>query len=166
MPMMPTSPLQLAPDLSCDTAVILGQGNVALDVARILLTPPEHLEVSGQVRGWRSAGEVTRRRGRPRCRGQASSLQAEPEGAEGPSPLASGGERPLPGSPRASSRPCPLCSQRSSSKGLSKKTPFGVSQFSAQLSLPQEALYLPLIDLSAVSMHVVTTVILHLLTSI
>lgn len=121
MPMMPTSPLQLAPDLSCDTAVILGQGNVALDVARILLTPPEHLEVSGQVRGWRSAGEVTRRRGRPRCRGQASSLQAEPEGAEGPSPLASGGERPLPGSPRASSRPCPLCSQRSSSKGLSKK---------------------------------------------
>lgn len=39
---------QLAPDLSCDTAVILGQGNVALDVARILLTPPEHLEVRGQ----------------------------------------------------------------------------------------------------------------------
>ncbi|XP_039715234.1 NADPH:adrenodoxin oxidoreductase, mitochondrial isoform X1 [Pteropus medius] len=39
-----TSLLQLAPDLSCDTAVILGQGNVALDVARILLTPPEHLE--------------------------------------------------------------------------------------------------------------------------
>ncbi|XP_013002496.1 NADPH:adrenodoxin oxidoreductase, mitochondrial isoform X3 [Cavia porcellus] len=34
----------LTPDLSCDTAVILGQGNVALDVARILLTPPEHLE--------------------------------------------------------------------------------------------------------------------------
>ncbi|EFB25601.1 hypothetical protein PANDA_008542, partial [Ailuropoda melanoleuca] len=37
---------ELAPDLSCDTAVILGQGNVALDVARILLTPPEHLEVT------------------------------------------------------------------------------------------------------------------------
>ncbi|KAF6093753.1 ferredoxin reductase [Phyllostomus discolor] len=35
---------ELAPDLSCDTAVILGQGNVALDVARILLTPLEHLE--------------------------------------------------------------------------------------------------------------------------
>uniref|UniRef100_K9IKS2 NADPH:adrenodoxin oxidoreductase, mitochondrial n=1 Tax=Desmodus rotundus TaxID=9430 RepID=K9IKS2_DESRO len=35
---------ELAPDLSCHTAVILGQGNVALDVARILLTPPEHLE--------------------------------------------------------------------------------------------------------------------------
>uniref|UniRef100_A0A8C8YEM5 NADPH:adrenodoxin oxidoreductase, mitochondrial n=1 Tax=Prolemur simus TaxID=1328070 RepID=A0A8C8YEM5_PROSS len=34
----------LSPDLSCDTAVILGQGNVALDMARILLTPPEHLE--------------------------------------------------------------------------------------------------------------------------
>ncbi|XP_066876903.1 NADPH:adrenodoxin oxidoreductase, mitochondrial isoform X5 [Kogia breviceps] len=34
----------LAPDLSCDTAVVVGQGNVALDVARILLTPPEHLE--------------------------------------------------------------------------------------------------------------------------
>ncbi|XP_015426241.1 PREDICTED: NADPH:adrenodoxin oxidoreductase, mitochondrial [Myotis davidii] len=36
---------ELAPDLSCDTAVILGQGNVALDVARILLTPPEHVKV-------------------------------------------------------------------------------------------------------------------------
>ncbi|XP_033037986.1 NADPH:adrenodoxin oxidoreductase, mitochondrial isoform X3 [Trachypithecus francoisi] len=35
---------ELEPDLSGDTAVILGQGNVALDVARILLTPPEHLE--------------------------------------------------------------------------------------------------------------------------
>ncbi|XP_055994398.1 NADPH:adrenodoxin oxidoreductase, mitochondrial isoform X1 [Sorex fumeus] len=35
---------ELAPDLSCDTAVILGQGNVALDVARILLSPLEHLE--------------------------------------------------------------------------------------------------------------------------
>uniref|UniRef100_A0A2I3N6X7 NADPH:adrenodoxin oxidoreductase, mitochondrial n=1 Tax=Papio anubis TaxID=9555 RepID=A0A2I3N6X7_PAPAN len=35
---------ELEPDLSYDTAVILGQGNVALDVARILLTPPEHLE--------------------------------------------------------------------------------------------------------------------------
>ncbi|XP_012588609.1 PREDICTED: NADPH:adrenodoxin oxidoreductase, mitochondrial isoform X2 [Condylura cristata] len=35
---------ELAPDLSCDTAVILGQGNVALDVARILLSPAEHLE--------------------------------------------------------------------------------------------------------------------------
>ncbi|XP_006886290.1 PREDICTED: NADPH:adrenodoxin oxidoreductase, mitochondrial [Elephantulus edwardii] len=35
---------ELAPDLSCDTAVILGQGNVALDVARILLTPLEQLE--------------------------------------------------------------------------------------------------------------------------
>ncbi|KAF5919467.1 hypothetical protein HPG69_006067 [Diceros bicornis minor] len=35
---------ELSPDLSCHTAVILGQGNVALDVARILLTPPEHLE--------------------------------------------------------------------------------------------------------------------------
>lgn len=45
--LIPTSAPQLAPDLSCDTAVILGQGNVALDVARILLTPPDHLEVSG-----------------------------------------------------------------------------------------------------------------------
>ncbi|XP_045842483.1 NADPH:adrenodoxin oxidoreductase, mitochondrial isoform X1 [Meles meles] len=35
---------ELVPDLSCDTAVILGQGNVALDVARILLTPAGHLE--------------------------------------------------------------------------------------------------------------------------
>lgn len=30
---------ELCPDLSCETAVILGQGNVALDVARILLSP-------------------------------------------------------------------------------------------------------------------------------
>lgn len=47
MSLIPTSVPQLAPDLNCDTAVILGQGNVALDVARILLTPPDHLEVSG-----------------------------------------------------------------------------------------------------------------------
>uniref|UniRef100_A0A8C2CII0 NADPH:adrenodoxin oxidoreductase, mitochondrial n=1 Tax=Cyprinus carpio TaxID=7962 RepID=A0A8C2CII0_CYPCA len=32
---------ELRPDLSCETAVILGQGNVALDVARILLAPVE-----------------------------------------------------------------------------------------------------------------------------
>ena len=30
-------------DLSCSSAVIIGQGNVALDVARILLTPPDLL---------------------------------------------------------------------------------------------------------------------------
>ncbi|XP_062858925.1 NADPH:adrenodoxin oxidoreductase, mitochondrial isoform X2 [Trichomycterus rosablanca] len=30
---------ELDPDLSCETVVILGQGNVALDIARILLTP-------------------------------------------------------------------------------------------------------------------------------
>ncbi|XP_062331584.1 NADPH:adrenodoxin oxidoreductase, mitochondrial isoform X1 [Osmerus eperlanus] len=35
---------ELKPDLSCDTAVILGQGNVALDVARILLSPLEILK--------------------------------------------------------------------------------------------------------------------------
>ncbi|KAK7918932.1 hypothetical protein WMY93_010216 [Mugilogobius chulae] len=35
---------QLNPDLSCDTAVILGQGNVALDVARILLAPVQMLK--------------------------------------------------------------------------------------------------------------------------
>lgn len=35
---------QLEPDLSSETAVILGQGNVALDVARILLSPIELLE--------------------------------------------------------------------------------------------------------------------------
>jgi len=34
----------LEPDLSSETAVILGQGNVALDVARILLSPIELLE--------------------------------------------------------------------------------------------------------------------------
>ena len=39
--------LQLNPDLqSSDTAVVIGQGNVALDVARILLTPIELLKVS------------------------------------------------------------------------------------------------------------------------
>lgn len=35
---------QLSPDLSCETAVILGQGNVALDVARILLAPIDMLK--------------------------------------------------------------------------------------------------------------------------
>lgn len=30
-------------DLSCTSAVVIGQGNVALDVARILLTPPDLL---------------------------------------------------------------------------------------------------------------------------
>ncbi|XP_015762339.1 PREDICTED: NADPH:adrenodoxin oxidoreductase, mitochondrial-like, partial [Acropora digitifera] len=36
----------LDPDLSSETAVILGQGNVALDVARILLSPVERLETT------------------------------------------------------------------------------------------------------------------------
>ena len=36
---------QLMPDLSSETAVILGQGNVALDVSRILLKPVSMLEV-------------------------------------------------------------------------------------------------------------------------
>ncbi|CAB1449030.1 unnamed protein product [Pleuronectes platessa] len=35
---------QLSPDLSCETAVILGQGNVALDVARVLLSPVDILK--------------------------------------------------------------------------------------------------------------------------
>ncbi|XP_069563585.1 NADPH:adrenodoxin oxidoreductase, mitochondrial [Brachyistius frenatus] len=35
---------ELSPDLSCETAVILGQGNVALDVARILLSPVDILQ--------------------------------------------------------------------------------------------------------------------------
>nr|XP_046232585.1 NADPH:adrenodoxin oxidoreductase, mitochondrial isoform X3 [Scatophagus argus] len=35
---------ELRPDLSCETAVILGQGNVALDVARILLSPIDILK--------------------------------------------------------------------------------------------------------------------------
>ncbi|KAL0984059.1 hypothetical protein UPYG_G00136550 [Umbra pygmaea] len=34
----------LRPDLSCETAVVLGQGNVALDVARILLSPVDILK--------------------------------------------------------------------------------------------------------------------------
>uniref|UniRef100_A0A1A7WD63 NADPH:adrenodoxin oxidoreductase, mitochondrial n=1 Tax=Iconisemion striatum TaxID=60296 RepID=A0A1A7WD63_9TELE len=35
---------ELSPDLSCETAVILGQGNVALDVARVLLSPLDVLK--------------------------------------------------------------------------------------------------------------------------
>ncbi|XP_018544016.2 NADPH:adrenodoxin oxidoreductase, mitochondrial [Lates calcarifer] len=35
---------ELSPDLSCETAVILGQGNVALDVARVLLSPLDILK--------------------------------------------------------------------------------------------------------------------------
>ncbi|KAF7705560.1 NADPH:adrenodoxin oxidoreductase, mitochondrial [Silurus meridionalis] len=35
---------ELCPDLSCETAVVLGQGNVALDVARILLSPLDYLK--------------------------------------------------------------------------------------------------------------------------
>ncbi|CAG13365.1 unnamed protein product, partial [Tetraodon nigroviridis] len=35
---------ELSPDLSGDTAVVLGQGNVALDVARILLSPVDILK--------------------------------------------------------------------------------------------------------------------------
>ncbi|KAM9463294.1 NADPH:adrenodoxin oxidoreductase, mitochondrial isoform 1-T2 [Clarias gariepinus] len=35
---------ELRPDLSCETAVVLGQGNVALDVARILLSPMDFLQ--------------------------------------------------------------------------------------------------------------------------
>ncbi|XP_054625142.1 NADPH:adrenodoxin oxidoreductase, mitochondrial isoform X2 [Dunckerocampus dactyliophorus] len=35
---------ELSPDLSCETAVVLGQGNVALDVARILLSPADILK--------------------------------------------------------------------------------------------------------------------------
>lgn len=38
-------PPQLNPDLSGDVAVVLGQGNVALDVARMLLTPVDILKV-------------------------------------------------------------------------------------------------------------------------
>ena len=33
-------------DLNCETAVVLGHGNVALDVARVLLMPVEILAVS------------------------------------------------------------------------------------------------------------------------
>jgi ferredoxin--NADP+ reductase len=33
-------------DLSCDTAVVIGNGNVALDVARMLVLTPEELEVT------------------------------------------------------------------------------------------------------------------------
>jgi len=37
---------QLKPDLSCETALVLGHGNVALDIARILLSPLGLLRVS------------------------------------------------------------------------------------------------------------------------
>ena len=35
---------QLQPNLDCDTAVVLGQGNVAIDVARMLLTPVDETD--------------------------------------------------------------------------------------------------------------------------
>ena len=38
--------LQVLPNLSGETAVILGHGNVAVDVARILLTPVDLLKVN------------------------------------------------------------------------------------------------------------------------
>ena len=37
--------LELSLNNSCNTAIIIGQGNVALDCARILLTPPDFLRV-------------------------------------------------------------------------------------------------------------------------
>ena len=37
--------LKLEVDLDTDTAVVLGHGNVAIDVARILLTPIDELRV-------------------------------------------------------------------------------------------------------------------------
>ena len=37
--------IQLSPDLSGETAVIVGHGNVALDIARILLSPLDLLKV-------------------------------------------------------------------------------------------------------------------------
>lgn len=43
--------IKLSPDLNCETAVILGQGNVALDVARILLAPTDILKV-GNTQPW------------------------------------------------------------------------------------------------------------------
>lgn len=41
--------LQLNVDLDTEDVVILGQGNVALDVARILLTPISVLKVGNSV---------------------------------------------------------------------------------------------------------------------
>lgn len=41
--------LQLNVDLDTEDVVILGQGNVALDVARILLTPNSVLKVGNSV---------------------------------------------------------------------------------------------------------------------
>ena len=36
---------QLSVNMNCETAVVLGHGNVALDVARMLLTPIDILKV-------------------------------------------------------------------------------------------------------------------------
>ena len=38
--------MQLDPMMDTDTAVVIGHGNVALDIARILLTPLDILKVS------------------------------------------------------------------------------------------------------------------------
>ena len=40
---------KLKPNLDTDVCVVLGQGNVAIDVARILLTPLDLLKVSSSL---------------------------------------------------------------------------------------------------------------------
>lgn len=42
---------QLSPSLDTDTAIVLGQGNVAIDVARMLLAPVDMLRVSALLSG-------------------------------------------------------------------------------------------------------------------
>eukprot|EP00731_Ephydatia_muelleri_P028922 Em0020g566a len=55
----------LNPDLSGDTAVIIGQGNVAIDVARMLLTPISILETQPGTEGGGEFREMTKL---PECR--------------------------------------------------------------------------------------------------
>ncbi|KAF2980481.1 hypothetical protein EK904_006055 [Melospiza melodia maxima] len=50
--------LKLKPDLSCETALILGHGNVALDIARILLSPLQLLRLPPDLPSSHSAVSV------------------------------------------------------------------------------------------------------------
>ena len=61
---------QMAPDLSTGRAVVVGNGNVALDVARILVTDPDVLATTD------IADHALKVAARPRCRGGTRHRQA------------------------------------------------------------------------------------------
>ena len=61
---------EMAPDLSTGRAVVVGNGNVALDVARILVTDPDVLATTD------IADHALKIAARPRCRGGARRRQA------------------------------------------------------------------------------------------